>query len=120
MSAERFPVAWADRVAVVAMPAEIDMNNAEAVHDQLLAVMAEGAVTVIVDMTVTTFCDSAGVNALVQARKRALAGERVIQIAAIGPAVIRLLSITGVDKLIDVYPTVSASLTGPSQPEPAP
>ena len=30
------------------------------------------------------------------------------------PAVQRVLSITGVDRLVDVYPSVAASLAGPS------
>ena len=29
------------------------------------------------------------------------------------PAVLRVLSITGVDRLVDVYPSVAASLAGP-------
>jgi anti-sigma B factor antagonist len=119
--AQRHPVLWIDRAAVVSAPAEIDARNAGDVLACLLAVIREGPATLVVDMTATTFCDSAGVNGLVQAFRRAGASGIEMRLAASGPTVRRILEITAVDQLIGTYPSVPASLIGglgPPEPQP--
>jgi anti-sigma B factor antagonist len=115
VSAGHHLVLWVDKTAVVSAPAEIDAANAGDFLARLLSVIREGAVALVVDMTGTTFCDSAGVNGLVRAFKRTRASGVEMRLAVSGPAVRRVLDITGVDKLIDIYPTVPESLTaGPA------
>jgi anti-sigma B factor antagonist len=113
---ERFPVVWLSKVAVVKLPVEIDIVNAGQVRDDLLSILNRGAATLIVDMGATTFCDSAGVNALVRAHKRATANNSEMRLVVSAPAVQRVLDITGVGHLIDIYPSVAASLAGAEQP----
>ena len=112
MPQERFPVVWLSKVAVVTLPVEIDIANADQVRDELLSLLNRGAATLVVDMGGTTFCDSAGVNALVRAHKRATANGSDIRLVVSAPAVQRVLDITGVDHLMDIYPSVAASLVG--------
>jgi anti-anti-sigma regulatory factor len=45
---------------IIALPAEIDMANADRVGRQLGSAFAAGVTTVIADMRVTRFCDSSG------------------------------------------------------------
>lgn len=118
MPQERFPVVWLSKVAVVTLPVEIDIANADQVRDDLLSILNRGAATLIVDMGGTTFCDSAGVNALVRAHKRATANGSEMRLVVSAPAVLRVLDITGVDHLMDIYPSVAASLAGADQPGP--
>jgi anti-sigma B factor antagonist len=115
---ERCPVVWLSKVAVVTLPVEIDIANADLVRDDLLSVLNRGAATLIVDMGGTTFCDSAGVNALVRAHKRATANGSEMRLVVGAPAVQRVLAITGVDHLMDMYPSVAASLAGADRPGP--
>jgi anti-sigma B factor antagonist len=115
---ERFPVVWLSKVAVVTLPVEIDIANADQVRDDLLSILNRGAATLIVDMGGTTFCDSAGVNALVRAHKRAAANRSDMRLVVGTPAVQRVLDITGVGHLMDIYPSVAASLAGADQPGP--
>jgi anti-sigma B factor antagonist len=112
VSGERQPV-WVGRVAIVALPAEIDLANAELVRQDLLSVVAQGATRVIADMTPTTFCDSAGVTALVRVAQQATARGSGLRLAASAPTVTRVLALTGVDKLIEVYPSVAAAMADP-------
>jgi anti-sigma B factor antagonist len=58
-------------VPVVAAPEEIDVINAEALRAALLEAAAHGHRTLVVDMTVTRFCDSSGIHTLLAAHKRA-------------------------------------------------
>jgi anti-sigma B factor antagonist len=105
-----FPVTWLGEAAVITLPEEIDISNADQVRDELLSLVNRGPSVLIVDMAETTFCDSAGVNALVRAHKRAVANSAEIRLVVASPGVSRILNITGVDRLIPLYPTVTESL----------
>jgi anti-anti-sigma factor len=114
-SLDNFPIEWAGRRAIVTLPAEIDIGNADLVRDTLLAVLNRGVGTLVADMTGTTFCGCDGVTALIRAHHRAAANHAELRVAAIAPVVLRLLALTGVDYLIPVSGTVAAALAGPSQ-----
>ena len=113
MSQERYPVLWIGQVAVVTLPAEIDVTNADMVREDLLSVLNQGAALLIADMSKTNFCDSAGVSALVRTFRRASTSASAMRLVVSTPAVQRVLSITGVDRLVDTFPSVAASLAGP-------
>jgi len=93
--------------AVITMPAEIDMTNAGQVREALLAAVS-GQASLIVDMSGTTFCDSAGVQAVVTAGRQAAAAGTQLRLVA--TAVLRIFTVTGADQLIPVYPTLEAAL----------
>lgn len=120
MPAQSRPVRWLDHVAVAATPAEIDISNAGQVRHHLLSVVKERPAALVVDMSQTTFCDSAGVNALVRVYQQARAAGLPVRLVITGSAVRRVLAITGVDRLIATFATVEAALAADSarQPEP--
>ena len=109
MSEERFLVSWHGRTAVVQVPAEIDLTIADAVREALLSVLNSGALGLVVDMTATTFCDSAGITALVRAARRAAVNGATMRLAATAPPVLRVFSLVGIDRLVDVHPSVEAA-----------
>lgn len=110
MPEDRFPALWSGQVAVVRMPAEIDATIADEMREALLSVLNLGARAVVIDMSRTSFCDSAGVSALIRAQRRATASEARLCIAAHSAAVLRLFSLIGITAAIDVYPDVSTAL----------
>jgi anti-anti-sigma factor len=61
-------------------------------------------------MTATTFIDSAGVTALVRASRRATATESTVRLAVTSPAVLRVLNLVGIDRLIEVHPSVTEAV----------
>ncbi len=109
VSGERFPVLWSGRTAVVHMPAEIDLTVADELREALLALLNQGALGLIVDMTGTTFCDSAGITALVRASRRAAANGATMRLAVTASTVLRVFTLVGIDRLIDIHPSVSAA-----------
>ena len=54
--------------AVVVLPDEIDFLNADSVGERLAAALVPGVAVVIADLTVTVFCDCAGVRSLLLRR----------------------------------------------------
>jgi anti-sigma B factor antagonist len=114
VAGEHYPVLWIGQTAVVTLPAEIDITIADQVREDLLSVINQGAALLIADLSGTTFCDSSGVSALVRAFRRAQANGGEIRLVVGAPAVLRVLSLTGIDRLVDIYPTVTASLADPT------
>jgi anti-anti-sigma factor len=110
MSGEHYPVLWIGRTAVVSLPAEIDITNADQVREDLLSVLNQGAAFLIADLSKTTFCDSAGVSALARSFRRAEASQSDMRLVVSTLAVQRVLGLTGIDRLLDIYPSVAASL----------
>jgi anti-sigma B factor antagonist len=113
VSREHYPVLWTGQSAVVSLPAEMDITNADQIREDLLSVLNRGAVLLIADLSKTTFCDSAGVGALARTFRRAEASQSEMRLVVITRGVQRVLSLTGVDRLLDIYPSVSAALAGP-------
>jgi anti-sigma B factor antagonist len=107
---DRFPALWSGQVAVVRMPAEVDVTIADDMREALLSVLNLGAAAVVIDMTRTSFCDSAGVSALIRAHRRAAASDARLRVATRSSALLRLFDLVGVTALIDVYPDVAAAL----------
>ncbi len=70
-------------------------------------------------MSATSFCDSAGVNALVRTFKRATASGAGMPLVVGTPAVRRVLAITGVGHLIDICPGVAGAMGPADLPGPA-
>jgi anti-sigma B factor antagonist len=110
VSEDRFPAAWSGRTAVVAASGEIDLTNADGLRDVLLSALDTGAHGLVVDMTGTTFLDSAGVTALVRTSRRASATNTTLRLVVTAPPVLRVLDLVGLDRLIGVYPSVSAAV----------
>ena len=103
-----------DRPAVVTLPAEIDMDNADRVGADLQAAFAPGVTVVVADMTATTFCDSRGVRALVLAHERAAASGAELRLAAPSASVLRVLGVLGLDGWLAIYPSLAEAL--PAEP----
>ena len=95
---------------MVAVPVELDLTIADGLRDALLEVLNAGALGLVVDMTTTTFCDSAGISAITRAVRRAVAHDATLRLAVSSAAVLRVLDLVGIDRLIEVYPDVSAAL----------
>src|SRR5258707_6251622 len=98
---------------VVVLPAEIDVTNSDEVHQQLVSVLSPGVATVIADLTLTSFCDSSGVHALMHAHERAAARDVGLRLAVSpGGSVRRVLQLTGADHVIPVFDTVLEAVPG--------
>jgi anti-sigma B factor antagonist len=94
--------------AVITMPAEIDMTNAGQVRQALLSAVETQLAVLIVDMSRTTFCDSAGVQAVIAAYRQAAMTGTQLRLVATG--VLRIFTVIGADQLIPTYPTVESAL----------
>ncbi len=116
VSRDAFPVRRAGEGAVIVLPAEIDVTNADQVGAELTQVLDAGTVMLVVDMTETVFCDSAGIQVLLRAHRRAAAAGTELRLAASSRSVRRVLELTGADQVIDTYPDLNAAMDGVAEP----
>jgi anti-sigma B factor antagonist len=110
MDDEGFPVELVGGVPVVTAPGEIDLVNAPKLHLALLEAAAYGSETLVADMTRTRFCDSAGLHTLVAAHQRAQAEDGELLLVITSAAVLRVLAITGVDRMIANFTSLDDAL----------
>ena len=122
MGGNPFPVEWKGRQAVVAFPGHVDVSNVGQLRDRLLSVINRGPAVLIADMTDTASCDHSAVEAVARACQRAAISGTQVRLVVTAPAVRRVLSIEGLDRLVSIYPSLEAAtgraLVG-SEPQPA-
>ena len=104
----RFPM-MINGVPVVTAPEEIDITTAYALR-AALASAARGHATVVVDMTRTHACDTAGLHVLVRAHRRALARGGELRLVSPSPDIRRLFTITGLDRVIRHFASLDEAL----------
>jgi anti-sigma B factor antagonist len=110
VSRDFFPVRRCGIVPVVAAPEEIDITNADRLRSALRQAAAHGHGTLVVDMTRTRFCDCAGLHVLTAAHKQAQAEGRGLLLVTSGAAVLRLLAMTGIDRMIPSFTRLDQAL----------
>jgi anti-sigma B factor antagonist len=98
------------RRKVITLPAEIDIANARRVGDQLAAAMTPGITLVIADLSATTFCDSSGIRELALAGRHAAAGGVDFKLVVSSAAVLRVIALTGLDRLLRIFPSLDQAL----------
>jgi anti-anti-sigma factor len=105
-----FPIELVGGVPVVTAPEEIDVTNAAGLCSALRQAAADRSGALVADLTRTRFCDSAGLHALVAAHNRARAAGGKLLLVVCGAAVLRVLAITGVDRVIATFATLDDAL----------
>ncbi|GAA2390950.1 hypothetical protein GCM10010420_13670 [Streptomyces glaucosporus] len=92
---------------------ELDHHSADLVTGEVRSALEAGAAAVLLDLSGVSFIDSTGVTRLLLAHRTArAAGGRLALIAPSGP-VRRLLSLTGIDRVLACHPTPDAVPPGP-------
>ncbi len=105
-----FPIDVVEGVPVVTAPEEIDITNADALRSCLLNAVTTWQGTLVVDMTKTQFCDVSGLHVLVAARNRAEAEGHEVLLVISSTAVLRVLALTGMDRLIPNFSSLAEAL----------
>ena len=98
-------------VPVVTAPTEIDVTSVGQLRAMLAEWVSRGYTTLVVEMTGTQFCDSAGLTVLVRAHKRALAhgGQLRLVLPASG-TVLRIFTLTGLDQFMPNFVSLEQAL----------
>jgi anti-anti-sigma factor len=112
---EEYARTEAHGVPVVTAPAEIDVTTAEQLRAALLEATGGTHPVVVLDMSGTSFCDSAALHVILRAAARAEDEGRDLRlvIGADG-AVPRILALTGTDRRIPCFTSLEQALAASS------
>lgn len=99
---------------IVRVPAEIDTANAQDVGERLRSAFTRGAAVVIADLTSTVFCDLAGARQFVLSHNYADFHGARMRFVIPDRNLLRVLTLTGLDQLLSVYPSLDAAVSAGS------
>jgi anti-anti-sigma factor len=99
---------WSDETPVGRVEGEVDASNATMVGIRLRALVANHAFSLVVDLTGTTYIDSAGINMLFVLGDALRARQQRLRLV-VDPAtpIARMLAITGIDRTYPARATVA-------------
>ena len=95
--------------AVVTPVGEVDLSNVGRLRDVLNELYLHTGTQVVVDLDQVTFIDSAGLGALIGARRRAYAVNGTFTLVCTQERILRVLAITRLDRvfeIVDSHPAV--------------
>jgi anti-sigma B factor antagonist/stage II sporulation protein AA (anti-sigma F factor antagonist) len=103
-------------IVALALSGEFDLATVPHAHERLEQARARGVRGVALDLSEVTFADSAALREVLRA-DAALRGDGArLVLAAISPAVERLLDLTRARELLDVAPTLDQAITRLAEP----
>lgn len=95
-------------ITVVTPAGELDLHSAPALE---ATIVAPGRLPcAVVDFSHITFTDSTGINALLGANRTLQAAGGWLRLSSVPDTPLRTMKIIGVDRVIDIYPTLDAAL----------
>jgi anti-anti-sigma factor len=100
---------------VAALAGRLDSARAPAVREQLLRMLRPAASHLILDLTLVSDIDAAGLAVLVGTERRARLLGGSLRLAAARPAVSMAVHAAGLDWLLGSFPTVQAAVSSPAR-----
>jgi anti-sigma B factor antagonist len=99
-------------ITIAELTGELDVASAPALRDQLLSLLWPGSSRLVLDLSKVSYCDASGLAVLVSTGRRARLLGGFLRLAAVSPQAGRVLSITGLNRHLAIFPTVRAAATG--------
>jgi anti-sigma B factor antagonist len=102
-------------VELLRVSGELDLGTINSLQSALDGRIESGA-RILLDLEGLRFCDSTGLGAIIRLHRRLADVGGVLALCAPGHRVIDVLSISGVDQVINVYPSVVAAMRALAAP----
>jgi anti-sigma B factor antagonist len=102
---------WHDEVPVARLHGEVDASNVKEIADRLRALLSNRSVAMVVDLTQTTYLDSAGINLLFSLGEEMRGRQqRLALVISNGSPISRMIVLTGLDQALPVRGTLAEAL----------
>ncbi len=95
-----------EQVRIIRLRGPLDVSHALELRELLGEQIDGPAARVLIDLADVPLIDSAGIGVIVTAHRRAAGAGAAFAIAAAGPTVRRVFSLTRTDRLVQLYDTV--------------
>jgi anti-sigma B factor antagonist len=103
---------WHDEIPVARLQGEVDASNVKEMGDRLRSLLSNRSVALVIDLSATTYLDSAGINMLFSLAEE-LRGrqQRLALVVGEGSPIARMITLTGLDQTIPVRPGLPEALS---------
>jgi len=102
---------WRDDTLVARIEGEVDSSNVFAIGDRLRSLLTNRSIALIVDLTATTYLDSAGINLLFSLADEMRAHQQRFAVAVGDRSPIRrMIVLTGVDRVAPIHASVDEAV----------
>jgi anti-anti-sigma factor len=102
---------WHDEVPVAKLHGEVDASNVKEIGDRLRALLSNRSVAMVVDLSQTTYLDSAGINLLFSLGEEMRGRQqRLGLVVADTSPIARMIVLTGLDQTLPVRPSLADAL----------
>ena len=105
-----------DGVYVISLTGEVDLYTAPEFKEQLVEIIGNGASTVVVDLTETTFIDSTTLGVLVGGVKRLRPEGGQLVLVCSDRNITKIFEITGLDKVFTIHATLAEAVDTTTAP----
>ncbi|MEV6726369.1 STAS domain-containing protein [Streptomyces xanthochromogenes] len=99
------------RCLVARVSNDLDYLTAPALRPQFKELFAQTGRSVVLDLSDVGFCDSVGLELLLEAWRQADRSGSTLVLACVPPTLQQILHVTGVDHLLRAYDSVTAAET---------
>jgi anti-sigma B factor antagonist len=103
-----------ERGYLVAVPSgALDGMRATALREQFLRMLRPAASRLVLDLSLVSHVDASGLAVLVGTERRARLLGGSLRLAAVKPAVSMAVRAAGLDRLLEIFPTVQSAVSSP-------
>jgi anti-anti-sigma factor len=101
---------------IVRVAGGLDVATAPSLHEHILGQLALGKTKIVIDMSRVPFVDSTGLSALIVVHHEATARGGSVRLACAHRSVLRVIQITRLDRLFELYDDVCDALEAAMDP----
>ncbi len=98
-----FEIVKTDKYAVIKLQVEkLDSNIAPSLKSELVVLNTDGVKNIIIDMSLTRYCDSSGLSAILVANRLCRNSQGAFVLTGLQDAVKKLISISQLDSILTI------------------
>ena len=100
---------------VAVLSGGLDGTRAAALREQLLRMLHPAACRLVLDLSLVSHVDAVGLGVLVGTERRARLLGGSLRLAAVKPVVDMAVRAAGLDRLLEIFPTVQSAVSSPAR-----
>ena len=100
---------------VAVLTGRLDITRAPALREPLLRLLRPAASRLVLDLSLVSHVDASGLAVLVGTERRARLLGGSLRLAAVRPAVAMAVRAAGLDRLLEIFPTVHSAVRSPAR-----
>ena len=107
-----FKIDKQERYTIISLMVEkLDSNIAPSLKSELVILNSEGVKNIVIDLSETRYCDSSGLSAILVANRLCKNAKGSFVLTGMQDSVKKLISISQLDTILNIAPTLNESLT---------